>query len=377
MKQNVKVALVGLSGVALILTVVGLAFAATNTPGEVSNFENWDSKPKVSNGAVTFYAPGSLNTTVPNQPTGWYTFGVSVRTYLTFAGNLVAPVRIAAASFADYGVRVEMSMDPVPNAIHVGTADRPAIQGFGYANIGLRINVGLDASRATAQVPLDASLAVQLYGPYLAYSQTDPGGVDPGYGDNPPVEPPVPEAPPADGTIPGATPTPTEVPPPPDKPGIPGEQPGEVALSLYLKVLPSRLIVDDSLAAGGGGLYGDGPSAEVIAVALNNLGKVDTHGQMTVKLADQDAGFGQLVAAPVDISQGDPQYLGLYVPPAQAAFKSRMVHLEAIYEVPGQEPLHAEAVIEVIRIATVADKVDVLTVKAGARNLYMIQVNTR
>ncbi|MBE7561009.1 hypothetical protein HS125_19500 [bacterium] len=368
MKTRVKNAAVGLAGLALGLAIVGLALAATNSLSDVSDLEKWDVHPPLIN-KVAHLHPTAPSATVYGQPTGFYTFSIAVGAYLVDATGSVAVEPL------NYGVNVVLSMSS-HSAPRAAGEVQPRVKGPAGGPILLAVDVTQDLAGGTAPVPRDASLVLQLYSPGLKYSQTaDAGGGagEPDEPSEPPEEPKLPEVIPTP-IIPDATQTPSPV-PVNDTPVQTPEIPKPIAVNLYLKVLPSRLIVDDSLLSGGG-LYGDGPSAEVVAVAFNSLGKIDTEGRMEVKLADQDAGFGQLVSAPVDPSRGDPQYLGLYLPPTQLAYKARKVHIQATYTSEGQEPLNAEAVVDVFKISTLRERDAALTVKAGARNLYL-QVKMR
>lgn len=366
MRKNLKHAAVGLTGLALFLAIVGLAIAATNTLADVRDLSKWDNRPEPINGAVELYPEGAISTVVTQVPTGNYLFSIAVRAFVVNSATAIA------VEPSDYGVLVDLLLNNRSSGRSPGQL-QPRVVNYVAGSAALGVIVERYAEIASATLPKDASLVVQLYSPELRRLSSDPGGggSDEEQPTPPETAPPEPTQPPEASPVP--TPQPSETPfaPPVDVEPTPAPLPTPVPVTLHLRVLPSRLILDDLAVTSGGGLYGDGPSADVVAVALDSEGKVDTNGTMTVRLSDRDTGFGQLVGAPVSVAHGDPQYLGLYLPPAQADFKSRTVRIEAVYQVTGQEPLRTEAAIEVVRITTVRDRESALTVKAGARNLYM------
>ena len=373
MSKDLKNAAVGLAGFAMVLAVLGFALAATID--EVPDLSKWQGPMElISGGSAALIRPGdSISVQVEDAPLKFYTFSINAEPVIRYQGDLQP-----AGSFDELDLRVYLTMAPGgqagPNVFSVtGESENPVLE--------VRVEGGADITR---NLPVGSEIFVRVSNPHLSGKDLDKPTPTPTFitSDKTATPPPVPSTTMTPTESPTVTPTPTGtvqpvVTPSPQPQDTPASTPPpleDVAISLSLAVRPQRVVVNEALSVGTG--LGNTPGAEVLAVARNNQGKIDTHGTMTVTLSQQDAGFGQLIDLTGTPAAGTPQYVGFYAPPTGVMFRTRTVHIEAVYEVPGQDALRADATVRVERIASLRERENLLTYTQPSRNIFM-QVRTR
>jgi hypothetical protein len=346
-----KNSFIPLLGFALVLSIIGIAIAATTD--QVGDFLNgWELPPSVltENGDAVVEQGSSISQTFedPLEKYGEWVFSVRAA-----EGHRDNPGQSPASftGLGGMGLTFILSINGNP-----GDPGETQVSFIGSSSkFDLSIEVVEDKNNPAVDDPPNGSTRAMLFfGPDLNYDFIGSRPTDTPVHTPTPTETPSVTPTPSESPSPVGSPTPTPT-PTPDPAESPEPTPVQTPIPAYidLTVEPNVLILEPIV-----GVFGSEVMATVKAVVYNNLGEIDTSQIMETPRAS----LGEVSG---DISRVSNRYEYLYKPAILYGVNGYTARIEVTY---GE--LREEVEVEVIIINDLVKRDQRASVEPGVRTIY-------